>query len=90
MSLAGLSACGSTTIQRVVRIDPAAATLYINGVKSGGGDSRPHNFKYANVDRIYVQAVHPEYKPEIQWFTLELMESLVDNDLPLKITLEQR
>jgi hypothetical protein len=83
-------ACSSSTYQRVVSVNPPDATLYINGVKVGKGDRRPREFDFATVGRVCVQAVHPEYKPEVEWLTEADMRNLVDTNTDLKITLSPR
>ena len=42
------------------------------------------------VGRVCVQAVHPEYKPEVEWLTEADMRNLVDTNTDLKITLSPR
>ncbi|MFN9275234.1 MAG: hypothetical protein ACK53T_07005 [Planctomycetota bacterium] len=84
------AACTSTSYQRVVSVNPPDASLYINGVKVGKGDRRPREFDFAMVGRVCIQAVHPNYKPEVEWLTEADMRNLVDTNTDLKITLSPR
>lgn len=84
------TACSSSAYQRVVSVNPPDASLFINGVKVGKGDRRPREFDFSTVGRVCIQAVHPEYKPEVEWLTEADMRNLVDTNTDLKITLSPR
>ena len=90
LALLGAAACSSTSVQRVVSINPSDASLYINGEYVGKGDRRPRDFNFANVQRVYVQAVHPDYQPETEWFTMQDMARMAATNTDLKITLRSR
>ena len=90
LAMFGATACSSTTLQRVVSINPSDASLYINGEYVGKGDRRPRDFNFAQVERIYVQAVHPDYQPVTEWFTMRDLERMAATDTDLKITMRQR
>jgi hypothetical protein len=84
------AACSSSSYERVVSVNPPDASLYINGEKVGKGDARPRDFDFAEVDRVCIQAVHPDYLPHIEWKTQKELGDLVRNNIPLKITLTER
>ncbi len=90
LPLLALCACNSTSFVRVVSVNPPDASVYINGVRVGAGDSRPQKFDFGNNKRVYVQATHPDYQPELEWFDLEKMEHMVDTDTNVKLTLRAR
>jgi hypothetical protein len=84
------AACGSPSYVRVVSINPPDASVYINGERVGQGDSRPRTFDFTNVGRIYVQASHPDYQPEMEWFTRQKIEQMIATNTDVKITLRPR
>lgn len=90
LPLLALCACSSSSFVRVVSVNPPDAAVYINGVRMGPGDSRPQKFDFRSNQRIYVQATHPDYQPEIEWFDLERMEQMVDTNTNVKLTLRAR
>ncbi len=90
LSLLALAACGSSSYVRVLSVNPPDASVYINGVRVGPGNSRPQTFSFADYQRIYVQATHPEYLPETEWFTIEKMEQMVATNTDVKLTLRPR
>ena len=90
LSLLALGACNSSSFVRVVSVNPPEASVYINGEKVGSGNSRPQKFDFRGKERIYVQATHPDYQPETEWFTLEKMEHMVDSNTPVRLTLRAR
>jgi hypothetical protein len=85
-----LAACGSASYTRVVSVNPPDATVYINGEKVGQGSARPCKFDFSNVDRIYVQATHPEYQPEMEIFDQARIQQMIAENLPIKLTLRPR
>lgn len=90
LPLSALAACGGSSYVRVVTINPPDASVYVNGEKVGQGSSRPHTFSFGDSTRIYVQAVHPDYQPETEWYTLEKMEQMVATNTDVKLTLRPR
>ena len=90
LALLGATACSSTSVQRVVSINQADASLYINGDYVGKGDARPRDFDFGNVQRVYVQAVHPDYQPVTEWFTMNDLTRMAATNTDLKITMRQR
>lgn len=90
LPLLALCACNSSSFVRVVSVNPPEASLYINGEKVGNGNSRPRTFDFKQTQRIYVQATHPDYTPEIEWFDLEKIQQMIDTNTDVKITLRAR
>lgn len=89
-SLTGLAACGSSSYVRVLSVNPPDASVYINGERVGQGSSRPQRFDFTSHSRIYVQATHPDYVPEIEWFTVEKIEQMISTNTDVKLTLRPR
>jgi hypothetical protein len=89
-SLFLLSAGCSTTPVRVLSVNPPDASVYLNGERIGQGSSRPQKFDFSQHGRIYVQATHPDYLPEIEWFTPEKIEQMIATNTDVKITLRPR
>jgi hypothetical protein len=85
-----LAACGSASYTRVVSVNPPDATVYINGERVGQGSARPCKFDFSSVERIYVQATHPEYQPEMEVYDLARIEEMIAENLPVKLTLRAR
>ena len=90
LSLLPLAACGSASYVRLLSVNPPDAAVYINGERVGQGSRRPHTFDFSNCSRVYVQATHPDYQPETEWFTQEKMEQMVATDTPVALTLRPR
>lgn len=90
LPLLALPACGGAGYVRVMSVNPPDASVYINGERVGQGSSRPYTFDFTTSERIYVQATHPDYQPEIEWFTKERIEQMVAANLDVKITLRPR
>lgn len=91
LSLLGLPACfGGSNYVRVLTVNPPDASVYINGVKVGQGSARPQTFSFAECSRIYVQATHPDYQPETEWFTAEKLDNMVATNTDVKLTLRPR
>lgn len=84
VSLLGLTACGTSSYQREVSINPPQATLYINGVESGSGDKKPVTFSFEKHKRIYLQARQVDCKPRLRIIT----EADMRSNLPIKLSLE--
>lgn len=89
-SLLGLTACGSASFSRVVSINPPNASLYINGERVGNGDKRVRRFSFSKEKRIYIQAVHPDFYPELEVYDERRVTDLINANLPLKITMRSR
>lgn len=85
-----LAACGGAGYVRVVSVNPPDATVYVNGEKIGQGSARPWTFDFSSVERIYVQATHPEYLPETEVFTVADIQQRIDSNLDVKLTLRSR
>lgn len=90
LACAGLCACGGASYVRVLSVNPPDASVYINGERVGQGSSRPYTFDFRETPRIYVQATHPDYQPEIEWFDVPRMEQMIAANLDIKITLRPR
>ncbi|MFT4513973.1 MAG: hypothetical protein ACI89X_003537 [Planctomycetota bacterium] len=84
VSLLGLTACGTSSYQRQVSINPPQATLYINGVKAGSGDKQMVTFSFEKHKRIYLQARHVDFHQG--WRVIE--EKDMNTNLPIKLSLE--
>jgi hypothetical protein len=85
-----LAACGSSSYVRVVSVNPPDASVYINGERVGQGSSRPYTFDFTDCERIYVQATHPDYNPEIEWYDRARIEQMIAANLPVALTLRPR
>jgi hypothetical protein len=90
LACAGLTACGGSGYVRVLSVNPPDASVYINGERVGQGSSRPYTFTFGQTERMYVQATHPDYQPEIEWFDVPRMEQMIASNLDIKITLRPR
>ena len=87
--LLSLCACSGAPV-RVLKVDPADATVFVNGVPTVKGGSRPLVFDFSSVDRIYVQATHPDYLPHIEWFDREMIDRMIETNTQVTITLQAR
>ena len=87
--LLSLCACSGAPV-RVLKVDPADATVFVNGVAWVKGGSRPLVFDFSSVDRIYVQATHPDYQPHIEWFDREMIDRMIETNTQVTITLQAR
>lgn len=85
-----LAACGGARYVRTVSVNPPDATVYVNGEKIGQGSSRPYTFDFSGTERIWVQATHPDYLPEMEVFTVTDIQQRVDSNLDVKLTLRPR
>ena len=47
-------------------------------------------FDFSKVDRIYVQATHPDYQPHIEWFDREMIDRMIESNTQVTITLQSR
>jgi hypothetical protein len=90
LSVALLPACGSTSYRTVVQVNPADASLYINGKRVGTGDQRPYLLSFEEYDRVYVQATKRGFVPETQVYTADGIADILDTTGILKITLSER
>ncbi|MFO1029869.1 MAG: hypothetical protein U1F60_02215 [Planctomycetota bacterium] len=84
-----MCACSGAPV-RVLKVDPADATVFVNGVATMKGGSRPLVFDFSSVDRIYVQATHPDYVPHIEWFDREMIDRMIETNTQVTITLQSR
>lgn len=82
-------ACSSTPVL-VVKVDPADATVFVNGEKTVKGGSRPLAFDFSKVDRICVQATHPDYQPHFEWLDREMVDRMIEKNRDITITLQAR
>jgi hypothetical protein len=73
-----------------VSVNPADASVYINGDRIGQGSPRPYSFDFRDCSRIYVQAVHPDYMPEFEWFTLEKIQEMIRTGTEVRLQLRPR
>ena len=89
-ALLALAACSSSSYGRVVSVNPPDASVYIKGERVGPGSSRPQTFDFSDCERICVQATHPDYHPEIEWYDRTRLEQMIDANLPVAITLRAR
>ncbi len=85
-----LAACGSSGYVRVLSVNPPDASVYVNGERIGQGSSRPYTFDFGQNKRIYIQATHPDYQPEIEWFTVEKVQQMIATNTDVKLTLRPR
>jgi hypothetical protein len=85
-----LTACGSSGYSRIVSVNPPDASVYVNGEHIGQGSPRPYIFDFSHCNRIYVQATHPDYMPEFEWFTLEKIQEMIRTGTEVKLTLRSR
>jgi hypothetical protein len=90
LALLALTACGGSGYSRVVSVNPADASVYINGERVGQGSSRPYVFDFSECERICVQATHQDYNPETEWFDEARIQAMIDSNLPVAITLRPR
>ena len=82
--------CSSSTYMHTLAVSPPDASVYVNGVRVGQGSSRPVEFDFANSPRVCVQATHPDYQPEMEWFTLQKLKHMMSTNTPVTLTLRPR
>lgn len=85
-----LAGCGSSTYMHTLSVNPPDASVYVNGVRVGQGSSRPVEFDFTESPRVCVQATHPDYIPEMEWFTLAKLKHMMSTNTPVTLTLRQR
>lgn len=85
-----LGACSSSSYMHMLSVNPPDASVYVNGVRVGQGNSRPVEFDFAGGPRISVQATHPDYVPELEWFTLQKLKHMMASNTPVTLTLRLR
>lgn len=85
-----LAGCSSSTYMHMMSVNPPDASVYINGERVGQGSSRPQQFDFTNSPRLYVQATHPDYQPEMEWFTAEKLKHMMSTNTPVTLTLRPR
>jgi hypothetical protein len=90
LALLALAACGGSGYVRVVSVNPPDASVYINGELVGPGSSRPYTFDFGDCERVYVQATHQDYNPQIEWFDRARLDQMIAMNLPIAITLRPR
>ena len=90
LPMLALAACGSSGYVRVLSVNPPDASVYINGERVGQGNSRPYTVDFTTVVRIYIQATHSDYQPEIEWFDRARIEQMIASNLDVKLTLRPR
>jgi hypothetical protein len=64
--------------------------VFLNGQRIGQGSGRPQVFDFSKHPRLYVQATHPDYEPEFEWFDQRKIEAMVATNTDVKITLRPR
>jgi hypothetical protein len=80
----------SSTYTRVIRANPAEATVFINGEKVGTGASRPHKFDFSSCQRIFVQATHPDYLPMTEEFDEAKIQAMIAANVDVTLPLRSR
>jgi hypothetical protein len=85
-----LAGCSSSTYMHMLSVNPPDASVYVNGIRVGQGNSRPVEFDFTECPRISVQATHPDYQPEMEWFTLQKLKHMMGNNTPVTLTLRPR
>lgn len=88
--LLAATACSSTTVEHFISIDPPDASVYINGVRCGKGDRRIHVFDFANAERVWVQAVHRDFRPEVLPLDRRTLERMAAARTDVTISLGRR
>jgi len=78
--LLSLCACSGAPVFKL-KVNPADATVYVNGELFAKGGSRPVVFDFSKVDRVYVQATHRDYEPHFETFDRERIEQFIAGDL---------
>jgi len=71
MLLAGLAAtaCTAAPLEHYIMCDPPDASIYIDGVREGKGDNLLHRFDFTTSKRVWISAVHPDWRAETKSFT---------------------
>ncbi|MFY9344189.1 MAG: serine/threonine-protein kinase [Planctomycetota bacterium] len=80
----------SSVITLPLSVNPPDATVYLNGERIGPGNARPVRFDFSEHARVYVQCLHPDYLPTIEWFTPERADQMRAMALPVQFTLRPR
>jgi hypothetical protein len=84
------TACSSTRFEHFISIDPPDASVYINGTRQGKGDRRVHEFDFTNAQRVWVQAVHPDFRSEARQVTQSELERTAAARTDITISLGAR
>lgn len=85
-----LPACSSPSRNMVISVNPAEASIYINGEPAGPGNARVHELSFVKTPRIFIQATAPNFEPHGEWFTLQQVDELIARGRDIPITLRQR
>jgi hypothetical protein len=88
--LAMLTACAGTSYRTVVQVNPADASLYINGKRVGTGDPRPYDLSFDKYDHVYIQATKRGFVPETYIYDSKGVADVLDTTEVIKITLSER
>lgn len=85
-----LAGCSSSKYMHMLSVNPPDASVYVNGERVGQGNTRPIEFDFEQGPRVSVQATHPDYVPEIDWFTLPKLKHMMATNTPVTLTLRLR
>lgn len=90
LTLLGLAACSSSSHTLTLSVNPPDASVYLNGDKLGQGNSRPVVFDFSQYQRVYLQATHPDFEPEFEWFDKAKVEAMLASRTDVLLTLRSR
>ena len=63
------TACSAAPLEHYIMSDPPDASIYVNGKRVGKGDNLLHQFDFSQSDRVWISAVHPDWRAETKSFT---------------------
>lgn len=62
-------ACAAAPLEHYIMSDPPDATIFVNGKREGKGDNLLHEFNFSQDKRVWISAVHPDWRAETKAFT---------------------
>lgn len=69
LGLLACAGCGSATYKVGIVVDPATASVYINGERVGPGGRRVHEIDFGKDERVCIQAVAASHEPITEMLT---------------------
>ena len=68
-ALLAATACSAAPLEHYITSDPPDATIFVNGKREGKGDNLLHQFDFSKSQRVWISAVHPDWRAETKPFT---------------------
>lgn len=89
LALLCLPACGTTTYNLPMQVDPPTASVYINGKRVGQGDRFVYEVDFSGGERICIQAAAKGYEPRMLLLTQKQLKDQINKYSDLRWTLTQ-